>query len=142
MDDDELIRIAAALEAEVTDSKSQIKCFKPQHCGGLTANRPGFLRLAASCLRAAAEPILDGDCRSKPVEIPRPHDQVVDDDSDITLCLLQRMETWPEPNEYLEARKKRAFKNDKLALLTCGVVGFAILFVIIAGVTAIVGWFH
>ena len=142
MDDNQLIEIAASLEDETADAKTHIKRCKPQHLVGLTANRDGFLRLAASCLRAAAAPIVEDDCRSKPVAISEPHEQVVDDDSDCIICFLQRMETWPEPDECIETRKKRARKNDRVALLTCGVVGFVLLFVIVAGISAIVGWFQ
>ena len=59
MDDDKLIEIARSFEADAVDSKTHIKNCKPQHLVGLTANRAGFLRLAASCLRAATEPIVD-----------------------------------------------------------------------------------
>jgi len=142
MEADKLIDIATTLETEAIESKSQIKCRKPQHCAVLTANRSGFLRLAASCLRAAAEPIMEADCRSKPVEIISPHDQVVDADSDVVICLLQRMETWPELNEYIEARKKRALKNDRPAILACGILGFALLFVIVTGIMTIMQWFR
>ena len=143
IDADRLIEIAATLEDNAVDSKTHIKQCKPKHLVGLTANRAGFLRLAASCLRAAAEPIVEDDCRSKPVSISEPHDHFfVDDDSGSIIEFLQRMETWPEPLEYVEARKKRASKNDRWALFTCGIIGFVILFVIVAGVTAIVGWFR
>ncbi len=142
MNDDKLIEIATSLEATVIDSKSQIKCCKPEHCAALTANRSGFVRLAALCLRTAAEPIPEGECRSKPIEIASQHDQVVDHASDVIICFLQRMETWPETNEYIEARKKRALRNDRPALLACGIVGFAILFVIILGISTIIGWFR
>ena len=142
MDDNQLIEIATSLEDETADAKTHIKRCKPQHLVCLTGNRAGFLRLAASCLRAAAAPIVEDDCRSRPVEILEPHKQIVDDESDCIICFLQRMETWPELNEFIEARKKRALKNDRWALLTCGVVGFVILFVIVAGITAIAGWFR
>ena len=134
MGDDKLIEIARSFEADAVDSKTHIKSCKPQHLVGLTANRAGFLRLAASCLRAATEPIVDDDCRSKPVDISQPHEHVVDDDTDSVICFLQRMERWPEPNEYIEARKRRARKNDRWALLTCGIVGFVVLLFIVAGV--------
>ena len=58
MGDDKLIEIARSFEADAVDSKTHIKSCKPQHLVGLTANRAGFLRLAASCLRAATEPIV------------------------------------------------------------------------------------
>lgn len=142
MNDDRLIEIATSLEADAVDSKTQIKRCKPQHLVGLTANRAGFLRLAAACLRSAAEPIRHDDCRSKPVEISRPHDHIVDDDTDSVICFLQRMETWPEPNEHIEARKRRAHKNDGWALLTCGIIGFVLLFFIVAGVMSVISWFR
>ena len=143
MDDNQLIEIATSLEDDTAEAKTHIKRCKPQHLVGLTANRAGFLRLAASCLRAAAAPVLEDDCRSTPVELLEPpHQQIVDDDSDCIIGFLQRMETWPEPNEFIEARKKRALRNDRWTLLTCGVVGFVILSVIVAGITAIAGWFR
>lgn len=142
MNSKRLIEIASTLENDAANSTTHIKNCKPQHLVGLTANRAGFLRLAASCLRAAAEPIAEDECRSKPIEILQPHDQVVDDDSDSIICFLQRMEVWPEPNEYIEARRKRAIKNDRWALLTCSVVGFVLLSVIVAGIMAILSWFR
>jgi hypothetical protein len=140
MDDKQLNEIATLFEVEAADAKTHIERCKPQHLVGLTANRAGFLRLAASCLRAAAEPLNEEDCRSKPLQILEPHEQVVDNDSDCIICFLQRMEVWPEPKEFIEARKKRTQKYDRWAILTCGVVGFIVLFVIVAGISAIATW--
>jgi len=142
MDDSQLIDIATSLEDDAVDAKTQIKQYKPQHLIGMTANRASFLRLAASCIRAAAAPIVEGDCRSRPAEISDSHEQVIDDDSDCAICALQRMETWPEPSEFIKARKKRALRGDRVALFACSVVGVVIFFVIVAGIMAIVGWFQ
>jgi hypothetical protein len=142
MDDNQLNEIATLLEVDAADAKTHIIRCKPQHLVGLTANRAGFLRLAASCLRAAAAPLIEGDCRSRPVHILEPHEQVVDNDSDCIICFLQRMEVWPEPKEFIKARTKRTLRNDRWALLTCAVVGFIVLFVIVAGITAIASWFR
>lgn len=141
MDENRLIEIAASLEDLSADAKTRLQRCKPPHCVALTANREGFLRLAVSCLRAAAAPIPENDCRSAPLELTEPpHHQVADDDSDCIIAFLQRMETWPEPMELMEARDKRARQNDRWALVTCGVVGFVILLVLIAGFAAILGW--
>ena len=142
MDDNQLIALAASLEAESAEAKTHIKRCNPHQMASLTANRAGFMRLAASCLQAAAAPIAEEDYRSRAMQILPPHDQIVDHDSDLIIGFLQRMETWPESNEYLEARKKRALRNDNLALLTCGVMASILLFIIVAGITAIAGWFR
>ena len=113
MDDDRLIKIATTLEGDAVDSKTHIKQCKPLHLVGVTANRAGFLRLAASCIHAAAKPIFEDDCRSKPMEISQPHGHIIDGDSDSIICFLQLMETWPEPKKSIDARKKRALKSDR-----------------------------
>lgn len=137
MDDQELLSLAASLEALADQSLARVQRAEPARVIGVTANRSGFLRLAAWCLRAAVEPIKLGTGRSRPVQVTLPHGNVVRDETDLVLGFLERQEDWPSP-EVMAARGRR---RDRFALLSCAILGLVLLFVFSVGIATIVGWF-
>ena len=124
MDDSELNRLADAFEAcaKVADAKSGLHHDKSPLW--VIANRTACIRFAAAFLRAATTPIIDDDCRGKPIPV----------DVKTFSCIIQRMETWPEPEQCREDRKRKAWRNDRIALIGCGLVTFILLFLIGPGV--------
>ena len=136
MDDDEIRQIIDVLErqAEQDAGKSRLLEAKPERCTYLLANRSGLLRWATVMLRAAIEPIVEDERRSKPISLADLQNQVCDSMSDCWLAFVQRMETWPEPAESIGERKRRAWWRDRVALFTCGIVATILIVVFCAGV--------
>jgi len=138
MDDAELRIIADSLEASVgDDAESQLTQGKPFLW--LTANRSGCIHFAISALRAATAPVPDGECRADPLLLE--HKQINDAKSDYILGGIQRINEFPENQEAIAERKRKACRNDRVALLGCGFVGFVILFLVMIGVLALFGVF-
>lgn len=137
VDDREIQKIIDVLDAEPTFGTSRLISGKPDYYVFLTANRAGLLSLASMLLRAAVEPIDADGCRSKPVNAPGGLTQIHENDNDLALPFVQRMETWPEPETSIEERKHRAWKRDRLALLTCGSIACVVGLIFIAGIAAI-----
>jgi hypothetical protein len=138
MDDERLQQIIETLEESIGTAEGTSRLSWPDDQAWLTANKVGLLRLACALLRAAKEPISPDDCRSKPVCVDANHNQVVDDDEyDIIVGPIQRMETWPEPAEAIKDRTKRVRRNDRVLLIGCGIVTFVLLTIFLAGVNAI-----
>jgi hypothetical protein len=137
MDDQAIQKIIDLLEAEPSFGTSRVISGKPDYYVFLTANRAGLLKLASVLLRASIEPILADDCRSKPLAPPGEFTQIYEDEKDLVLGFVQRMETWPEPAINVEERKFRNWKRDRLALLTCGIIASILGLIFIAGIAAI-----
>lgn len=143
MDDHDIRPIIESLDRNIEDNsgddKARCRFFtgSPENLVFLTANRQGLLRLARTLLQSAIDPILVDDCRSKPVEVEANLCQASEEPSDRRLAFVQRMETWPEPKEAAEGRKRRRWWRDKVALLGCGLAWFILFFVLAAGVIAI-----
>lgn len=135
MDNEELRRIADIIEstADLGGATSKLDQGKSPALR-LTANRAGFLRLAAMFLHAATLTIPDDDCRSKPLAVDQRLEQIGGTDADRFIAFAQRMETWPEAEAMIEQRKRRTLKNDLLPLLGCGLVAFVVLLFFMIGV--------
>jgi hypothetical protein len=141
MDDEEIHRLADAIEAtaDLSGAKSKLHQGKSPPLR-ITANRAGFLRLAGMFLRAATLTIPDDDCRSKSLALDERLEQVGGtQEADRFIGLLQRMETWPEPEAMIEQRKRRARANNPLPLMACALVAFVFLLFFIIGV-GVVGY--
>jgi len=137
MDDDELLDIASKLES-VSDNdaaQSQLSTGKPWLW--LTGNRDALFRFAAAFVRAAAAPIPDDECRAEPTILE--HRQINNNKTDYTLGAAQRIDEFPENPDVIAERKRNAWRNDRGALLGCGVVGFILLSILIS---AIAYWWH
>ena len=121
MDDQRINEIIAALrEIEPPgESHSQIVRGVPAGYIFAAANRSGFISIARACLEAAVQPINEIDGRSKPITLPESHEQMFEGPHDLVLQSLQRMETWPEPLEIIEQRRRRTRASDRATMLGC-----------------------
>lgn len=125
------------LETERDFGTSRLVSGKPDYYVFLTANRDGLLTLASTFLRAAMEPVAAADCRSKPISLPGGLKQVYENEKDLVLRVIQRMELWPGPETRIRERKRRAWVRDRVALLTCGTLACIIALIFVAGIVAI-----
>jgi hypothetical protein len=139
MNDQRIQEIIKTIEEEEAEGEARSRFFRGSPPEGvfLTANRAALLKLASTFLRAAQEPIREDDCRSKPVELDSDLHQCRESKSDQWLGFVQRMETWPEPKEAIAERRRRAWRQDRVALLGCGIVAFVLLNILAVGVVAI-----
>ena len=139
MNDDHIRQVIVTLDAEIADAgdaRVHFEQVKPPYCILATANRAGLLRLARTSLLAALEPMIADDCRSRPMHDPDLV-QVREGKSDRFLGFIERMEAWPEPVELIQERRRKAYRQDRFALLGCGVVACVLLTVFMAGLIAI-----
>jgi hypothetical protein len=138
MDDERIQQIIEMLEEGAGTSKGKSRLSWPDDVAILTANKVGLLRLACTLLRAAKEPILADDCRARPVWLGGNHDQVVEDDEyDMILGPVDRMETWPEPKEVVRKRGRRGLWRYRVQLMGCAVVVVILTAIFSAGIMAI-----
>ena len=136
MDNSELLSIAESLETLASDPKSHMPHCNPPHVVGLIANRDGFFRMAALCLRAACAPMPEDTNLSRPIEPSEQHEQIVAAKHDVTIGFMRRRDDWPEANAYIDELAKAQRKSDRFALFGCaGVVIVAIL-----GIVAVATW--
>ena len=136
MDKTDLLSIAKSLESQVTDPKSHIGHCNPQHMVGLIANRDGFLRFAALCLRAASAPIANDSELSRPIEPCEQHEQIIAAKNDVMVGFARRREEWPETNAYIESLVESRRRSDRLALFGCA----AFVILVILGVAFLTTW--
>jgi hypothetical protein len=142
MNDNQLQQLIDSLrELEQPEQcRSHIVVGRPANMIFITANQAGFIRIARACLEAASHPIEENDCRSEPVSLMTGDEQVMLGPHDLVFGYLQRMETWPEPNEFIKERESRARKADRMALLGCGFVIF-LGCSLVAGIVSLFSWF-
>jgi len=140
MDEDRIRQIIGTLEEIAgphTGRTRLIKC-KPPDIALLRGNRAGLLKIACSILRASLEPIPPDGCRSEAVQVDLNVVQLTEDNSEQYLGFVQRMETWPEPEEIVKEQRRKARRRDLPALLGCGTIAFVVLFFFLVGVAAMV----
>jgi hypothetical protein len=131
MDDNELLDIAARLEAACG---YETACSKLSGEGTelwLTGSRDGLLRFATALLQAAAAPIPDGETHGESAFTE--HRQIVECETDYFLRGVQRFDGFPDPTK--ATRKYR----DGCALAACATFSFAILSLLLSGVIL---WWH
>lgn len=135
--DDELLDIASKLESGFDSDAacSQLSGEKPWLC--LTGNRDALLKIATALLRAAAAPIPDDESRSKPTFIE--HRQINVTNTDYVLVVADRIDSFPENPAKIARRKHRAWANDRIGLIGCGLVGFVVLSLLLSGI--VFWWF-
>ena len=139
MDEERIHRIIEMIEGDIgaAEGKSRIVPLDAPRLVSLTANQTGLLRLVCTLLRATTEPILPDDCRSRAIEIGSTHlHQVGEDQSDLAVVFVQRMETWPEPTE-IKNRRCKSRMRDRVVLWGCGLVAFILIAIFTAGVATI-----
>lgn len=137
MDDDELLDIASKLESASDNDAAHSRLSAGKPWLWLTGNRDALLRFAAAFIRAAAAPIPDDECRAEPTILE--HRQINDAKTDYTLGAAQRIDEFPENPEVIAERKRGAWRNDRGALLGCGIVGFILFSILISAITF---WWH
>ena len=136
MDDTEIQRIAELLEA-ISDENAESQLTTGQPFLWLTANRAGCIQVAVRALRAASTPIPTNDCRAEPVFLE--HNQISESKEDYVIGAIQRIDKFPENKDLIDLRKRKALRNDGVALVGCGLVGFVLLFLVIAGIKSLFG---
>lgn len=136
MDDDELLDIAAKLEAStsIDDAKSQLSDGKPWLF--LAANRDALLHVASVCLTAATAPVPDDTDRSLPHQLE--HHQITDSDADHYLGSIQRLETFPPNPERIAERESVDRRRDTYALFGCAT--FVCIVIAILASSAMYWW--
>ncbi len=137
MEDEELLAMASKLESsfDFDAAQSQLSLGKPWMW--LTGNRDSLLLLATSFIRAAAAAIPENECRAAPV-YPE-HQQICIAKTDQILHAIQRIDCLPENAQVVARKKREAWCNDAVELLTCGLLGFTLLMLSISGVAF---WWH
>ena len=136
MDETDLLSVAKSLEAQANDPKSHMGHCNPPHMVGLVANRDGFLRFAALCLRAASSPIANDSELSRPVEPSEQHEQIVAAKNDVMIGFARRREEWPETNAYIDTMVESRRRSDRFALFGCATV----VVLVILGVVFLTTW--
>ena len=136
MDETDLLAIAKSLEAQASEPKSHMGHCNPQHMVGLIANRDGFLRFAALCLRAASAPITNDSELSRPVEPCEQHEQIIAAKNDVMVGFTRRREEWPETNAYIDSLVESRRRSDRFALFGCA----AVVILVILGVVFLATW--
>ena len=96
-----------------------------------------FLRFAAAFVRAAAAPIPENECRAEPSLLE--HRQINSTKTDYVFGAAQQIDEFPENPDIIADRKRRDWRNDRGALIGCGVVGFIILSLLLSGIAF---WWH
>lgn len=135
----QLIELLKAIEQPEQCRSHTVVC-KPGNMVFVTASRAGFIRIARACLEAAVQPIEENDCRSKSVEFMTGEEQVLQEPHDYTIGFFQRMETWPEPKEFIEERVRRGRKADRMVLFGCGLAIF-LFCLLLVGFVSLFAWF-
>ena len=132
MDDEQLKELASQLESCTNLDVAESKLSEGKPCMWLTGNRDALLHIASQLIRAAAEPILDDECRAELVQLLQ--NQITESATDHVLGMVQRIDTFPENPNVIAQRKRSALRNDRGCLIGCAVVGFIVLSVIGAGI--------
>ena len=101
----------------------------------VTGNREGLIDVALATLKAAVAPMVEKDGRSRPMAVSLSAGHAIDNPVDFTLCLVERIDDWPEPPEKTAERKKQVLQRDRIALLGCAVISI-LLFLIVYGAIA------
>lgn len=136
MDETDLLLIAESIETQASDPKSHMGHCSPPHMVGLIANRDGFLRLAALCLRAASAPIENDSEFSRPIEPCEQHEQIIAAKNDVVVGFARRREQWPETSAYIDSLVEARRRSDKFMLLGCA----AFIILVILGVVSLTTW--
>ena len=132
MDDAELRQIADALDVAADEPAPKPQISQTNSLLWVTVNRTACLRFGAAFIRAATEPIIEGDCRAKPISID--HEQVCESETDSTIGAIQRIDKLPDSPDSRAWQKPGARRNDRVALLGCAVVGFVVMFLTVSGI--------
>ena len=122
---------------------------KPDGFVILTANRHGLLSLARSFLIAALSPPAESNFAGRPTLIEESLTQVSDSNDDLVLGWVEHAEVVLLSENIIAERKRRAWRNDRVALLGCSIVAFIFFFLTASGVLLWIGiltgnarWMH
>lgn len=135
MDESQLIALAERLEAEndLSDARSHWRRGHPADALVPVANRAGFVRLAAWCLRAAASPPENTE-DFKPVILDKSLFQVRNDKQDFEIPFMQRSETLPGP---ATKPSKPMIPQTQIEVLGCIAALAGMIFVFVLGVRSL-----